>query len=134
MKILVTGSRYWTPNMHAALVERHLIQAWQEACGNRTLMMPRDITIIQGGANGVDAIALKVAIECGFRYHTEFADWEKYGKGAGHIRNRVMLDMEPDLVMAFHHDLYHAKGTLDCYTQAVDRKCRIRLITGPAPV
>jgi hypothetical protein len=42
------------------------------------------------------------------------ADWANHGKAAGPIRNRKMLDLKPDLVLAFHADLTNSKGTKDC--------------------
>jgi len=45
------------------------------------------------------------------------ADWS-VGKKAGPLRNRQMLDEEPDLVIAFHDDLASSKGTKDCVGEA----------------
>jgi hypothetical protein len=40
------------------------------------------------------------------------ADWEQYGKAAGMMRNRQMLEEgKPDLVVAFHDDIAASKGT-----------------------
>ena len=44
----------------------------------------------------------------------EPADWKKYGKSAGPIRNREMLKMDPDIVLIFHDDPKNSKGTKDC--------------------
>mgnify|MGYP001127612015 CR=1 FL=1 len=61
-----------------------------------------NILIIQGGAKGADFLARIYANCVGFS-HKEFpADWKKYGKAAGSIRNQQMLDEgRPDLVIAF---------------------------------
>ena len=51
---------------------------------------PDCVTIVSGGAAGAYAMAKKYALEhrCGYR---EFpAQWEKYGKKAGYIRNKEM--------------------------------------------
>lgn len=64
--------------------------------------LPSDITIISGAARGVDRLASEWAVIhwCGLE---EFpADWEKYGKAAGIIRNQQMLDEgKPNIVLAF---------------------------------
>jgi hypothetical protein len=60
------------------------------------------ITIIQGGAKGADAFARTYAIECGFELENYEANWSKYGRSAGYIRNAQMLEEgKPDLVIAF---------------------------------
>ena len=46
------------------------------------------IHIVSGGARGADALAKQYAIQSGFEYHEFPADWNRYGKSAGYIRNR----------------------------------------------
>lgn len=59
-------------------------------------------TIIAGGARGADTFAQRLAKGWDLSFEKYPADWEKYGKGAGHIRNQQMLDEgKPDLVVAF---------------------------------
>src|SRR5690606_35518576 len=61
------------------------------------------LNVIQGGARGSDALAREWA-SCQTSAHlSNFpADWEKYGKAAGAIRNQQMLiEGKPDLVIAF---------------------------------
>ncbi len=49
-----------------------------------------DVEIISGGASGTDALAKRYAENNGLKY-TEFpAEWDKYGRKAGYIRNRKM--------------------------------------------
>lgn len=61
-----------------------------------------DVFIIAGKARGADTMAVDWAVVnwCEFK---EFpAEWDKYGKSAGYIRNKQMLDEgKPDLVVAF---------------------------------
>jgi hypothetical protein len=59
-------------------------------------------TLIQGGARGADALAKQWAFEWHVSVEEYPADWKKYGRGAGPIRNQQMLDEgKPDLVVAF---------------------------------
>lgn len=57
--------------------------------------------IINGGCSGADALATNYAFNRGIGRHIVDADWEKYGRAAGPIRNRAMLDLDPDIVIAF---------------------------------
>ena len=72
-------------------------------------------TIIQGGAKGADFLAKVYCYEHGFDCIEYPADWQKYGKGAGHIRNQQMLDKEnPEIVIAFQG----GRGTADMIKRA----------------
>lgn len=58
--------------------------------------------IISGGASGVDAIAKRYAAEKKIPYTEYAADWKKYGKKAGPIRN-VLIAKACDVLIAFLH-------------------------------
>lgn len=60
------------------------------------------VTIISGGAKGVDDAALDWAMVNWTDYIEFTAEWETYGRAAGPIRNKKMIDDgQPDLVVAF---------------------------------
>jgi hypothetical protein len=58
-------------------------------------------TIINGGATGTDALARRYAIENNIKIETYYADWDRYGRQAGPIRNAEMIKCKPDLIIAF---------------------------------
>ena len=89
----------------------------------------RTAIIIHGGAKGADSIAGNHATYLNMKVIKYPADWDKYGKAAGVLRNQQMLDEGyPDLVVYFHKDLENSKGTKDMVTRAVDNK--IKTING----
>ena len=49
-----------------------------------------DICIVSGGARGADALAKRYAEDNGLEYLEFKAEWYKYGKSAGPIRNKEM--------------------------------------------
>jgi SLOG family YspA-like protein len=107
MKVLVCGSRDW----------------WRDdIMRERLKQLPRGTEIIHGGARGADRMAGVIANGLGFKV-TEFpARWRKRGRvdrSAGLERNLLMLDQEPDLVLAFH--LYNSTGTAHTVAQARKR-------------
>jgi predicted Rossmann-fold nucleotide-binding protein len=58
--------------------------------------------VIHGGAPGADTLAASWAQVRGIKTEAFIADWLKYPKSAGPIRNRQMLDLgRPDLILAF---------------------------------
>jgi len=48
----------------------------------------------------------------GWPYKQFFADWDKYGRKAGPIRNHEMIDFGADELMAFPDN--DSKGTKEC--------------------
>ena len=79
--------------------------------------------IVHGGARGVDSLAQTWAEERGVKTLVFPADWEKYGKSAGPIRNKQMLDENPDLmgVLAFPG----GNGTKNMINLAVNRNISV---------
>lgn len=49
-----------------------------------------DIEIVSGGASGTDAMAGRYAHEHGYSLQVFPAEWSRYGKRAGYVRNREM--------------------------------------------
>ena len=73
--------------------------------------LPNDVVIIHGDAHGADRLAGSVADGIGLKVIPVPAEWHRYGRGAGPVRNRAMLEMGPDLVIAFHADIASSAGT-----------------------
>lgn len=89
----------------------------QEVCFQ--YLYPGD-TLIHGDAPGADTMAAKcAATQYGGIWNIDIlpfpADWKKYGRAAGPIRNKQMLDEgKPDFVVALPGN----KGTADMVKQA----------------
>ncbi len=106
MKILVSGDRNWTD----VDCIREVLKKYD----------PKETTLIHGAARGADTIAANVAAEMGFKKILPFkAEWDRYGRAAGPIRNGVMLNVgKPDRVIAFHSNIAESKGTKDMLERA----------------
>ena len=75
----------------------------------QTLDQTPDITrIISGGAKGADALAEQWAKEKGIEIVVYKPDWAKYGRGAGVVRNRLIIE-DCDYCIAFWDGV--SKGT-----------------------
>lgn len=57
--------------------------------------------IIEGGANGADAMARAWATLRAIHVCTIMALWNAHGRAAGPLRNEAMLSLKPDGVLAF---------------------------------
>lgn len=109
-RVLITGSRDWKDRrtvwtaLHSVLAES-----------------PEGVVVVHGAARGADDIADRWAHEMrqvGFHVNVEAhpADWGQYGKGAGTVRNRLMVKLGADVCLAF--PLEHSIGTYDCMRRA----------------
>lgn len=61
---------------------------------------PSLTTVVHGGCQGVDTLAGEVAKKMGFTVEVHPAQWNIYGKSAGPIRNREMIDSGVDHIIA----------------------------------
>ncbi len=115
IRVLICGDRNWK--------DRELIQA---------IIAALDVeVIIEGEARGADTLAREVAQEYNIPVLAFPAEWSKYGRAAGPIRNKQMLDEgRPDLVVAFHNNITASKGTKDMLQRARDRGIDTRLHRG----
>ena len=86
MRVLVCGSRDWTDG---------------KAIEQRLRQLPRGSTVIHGDARGADRLAAVIASGLGLNVIAVPADWDRLGRSAGKIRNISMLEMKPELVIAF---------------------------------
>lgn len=85
--------------------------------------------LVQGGATGADTFAKEWAKARGIPCVTEDAEWDKYGRPAGYIRNEQMInDYCPRWVISFPG----GKGTLHCTRYAYRAGCKVREINGEA--
>jgi len=82
------------------------------------------ILIISGGAKGADASAATWAIRNLIDLKVLNANWIKYGKAAGPIRNEKMIRLEPDFVIAFPGK----NGTSDMIKRAKRNEVPVREI------
>lgn len=79
----------------------------------------RRSTLLEGGALGADIIAAGVWLDMGgYCVINEPADWRRFKRAAGPMRNARMLTYRPDRVIAFHDDLATSTGTADMVRRA----------------
>lgn len=83
MKIAIVGSRGVPPHLESE-VEAQIEDVLDGVIG--------DVTLISGGAKGVDSIARRVARSLWIPYIEFIPDWRTHGKKAGFLRNREIVD------------------------------------------
>lgn len=122
-RVLVCGDREW--NKQAPIVAQlHRIAKAEQL-----------EAVIEGDAPGADTLAGRAAdalIDAGYPvvHLTYPAEWQKYGRAAGPIRNKQMItEGKPNLVLAFHSDLIRSKGTRDMLRQAHNHFIHFQVFT-----
>jgi hypothetical protein len=83
--------------------------------------LPPGSTVIHGGAHGADMLAGQEAARRGLHVIAMPADWTRFGRTAGPIRNQQMLRLLRGLttsddergVWAFHRNISRSRGTAD---------------------
>lgn len=118
MKIIICGSRDW---VRYELIDNTVFRLKQ--------ILADDLTIIEGEARGVDSMARISAKKYGIKVQQFPAKWTVFGKAAGPIRNREMLDQGPDMVIAFSNDIAESRGTKNMVNLALDAKVPCFLLT-----
>lgn len=104
MRVLVCGGRYFD---NRDFIWNTLTE-WDDSVGGFDV-------VIHGAATGADSEAMIWAQACGRKHAPFAAEWRKYGKKAGPLRNQRMLDEgKPDMVIAFPG----GRGTADMVRRA----------------
>lgn len=102
MKLLICGDRNWTDEK---LIIAELERLKPELVIHRECKGPSTI-------GGQAAEYLGIAhLECG-------ANWHDHGRQAGEIANEALVQMAPDLVLAFHDNMDASKITKDVIARA----------------
>lgn len=112
MKIIVCGGRHFD--------DYELLISKMQAAIDMHHLKYEDIEIVSGHCEGADMLGEKYAQEFGTSISIFPAQWEKYGRVAGPIRNKQMVDYiksDPNpLVIAFTNP--RTKGTRNTIKEA----------------
>lgn len=77
--LLIVGSRFYSDYNEFVNITEYVLKNRKE-----------EIVIVSGGALGADYLAKKYANDNKYEYIEFRADWNKYNKSAGYIRNKQM--------------------------------------------
>jgi hypothetical protein len=85
----------------------------------------KDIEIVSGTANGADKMGEYYARQKGYQVKKFPAQWEKYGKSSGYIRNKEMSEYG-DILIAFWDG--SSKGTKNMIELAESKNIQTHVI------
>ena len=122
MNIGVVGSRSFNDY---PLLEKTLNEIIEHIQQNHKVGREEPITIVSGGASGADTWAEIYSIKhnCGLKVFE--AEWNKYGKKAGIMRNKDIVEAS-DMIVAFWDG--ESRGTLNTITEAKKRDVDTRIV------
>jgi YspA, cpYpsA-related SLOG family len=104
VRVLVTGSRTWEDE---TLIIKVLGEAWAVTPPGE------EFVIVHGDCpRGADAVADYVARAMGWEVEPHPADWDRFGKAAGPLRNIEMVKAGADVCLAFIRD--GSRGASHC--------------------
>lgn len=87
-----------------------------------------EIVIVSGAAKGADTLGEKYAEEKGYKIERYPANWDKYGKRAGYLRNKKMAEVS-NACIVFLSSKAENKGSKMMISIATEEKLLIRVIT-----
>ena len=89
-----------------------LCSALDEVIGE--LKAEYNVTIVSGTANGADKLGEKYAEKHGLKIERHPANWGRYGRGAGPIRNAEMVKSSDGVIVFWNGESTGAKNIIDC--------------------
>lgn len=112
-----------TKKMAAEKKEFRLVVAGSRDFDNYTLLSAEldkllvgktNITIVSGTARGADRLGERYAAEHNLRIERFPAEWEKYHKGAGPIRNMKMVQSADTVIVFWDNESSGTKNIIEC--------------------
>lgn len=101
MRIIVAGSRNITN--YSTVVQAIQESGW----------LSKRTEIVSGMAQGVESLAARFALKNGYALYQFPADWNKYGKSAGMIRNQEMAEFADALIAIWDGRSRGTKGMIE---------------------
>lgn len=111
-RVIVCGSRDWKDRAKIA---------------TRLRALPANTIVVHGNARGADRIAHQEARKLRLAVEPHPANWDRYGRTAGPIRNKEMADAGADLCIAFWDG--QSAGTNNMIEQATKAGIPVEIIT-----
>lgn len=127
MIVQATGDRNWTDRerIKVALLSLQSMQV-----NGKRGKGAGPYVLRHGNARGADALFAEVAEELNWIVIPFQAAWHKYGRAAGPIRNREMVEARPkaDVCLYAHDDLDNSKGTANMIKQCEGAHIPVRRV------
>ncbi len=109
-RVIIAGTRDFK--------DYELLKSYCDYMLSRKAQSGEEIVIISGGATGADTLGEQYAKERGYSLQQFPAQWEKYGKRAGPMRNKEMAENADALIAYWNGE---SRGTKNMIEEAKKR-------------
>ena len=113
-QVIIAGDRDYLDKEN---IRHHMLALWNEI---------GPYAVISGNARGVDTVSGNLAADARIPISDYPADWDKYGKSAGPVRNRQMLNHPATHLLAFLSE--GSRGTLNMVNQADEAGIHVTIV------
>lgn len=86
--------------------------------------------LLSGGAKGADSLAERYAEEFNIPIKVFNADWEKYGRKAGMIRNKLIVEYANEGIAFWDGRSTGTANTIECFKK-LKKPCKIVIFKDP---
>ncbi|MBQ9082997.1 MAG: DUF2493 domain-containing protein [Clostridia bacterium] len=118
-RVVVAGCRYYCNYEEA--------KEFIDRCISR-IRMEYTLVFVSGCCRGADALGERYAQEHGFLIERHPAEWERFGRQAGPIRNRCMVQCS-DFIICFWDGQSTGTASLIDYAREMSKPIRIKNIS-----
>lgn len=119
-RIIIAGCRTYT----------YYAEAKKAICRDLELLEVIDtVVLLSGGCRGADQLGECFAKEAGWKIEHHIPEWEKYGRAAGPLRNKHMIE-QCDAVICFWDGKSKGTASLIRYAQKCKKPLFLHRIEG----
>lgn len=117
-RVIIAGCRDYTNYDEARGFIEYCIETFQ---------VKGTLVLLSGRCRGADQLGERFAKENGWTIEQYPAEWKKYGRAAGPIRNKKMID-ECDVVICFWNGKSKGTGSLIQYAKEAGKLLAVKLV------
>lgn len=109
-------------------------EARQAICRDLACLKPSGaVTVLSGGCRGADQLGERFAKELGWDIERYLPEWETYGRAAGPLRNKRMIE-QCDAVICFWDGKSKGTRSLIQYAQKLSKPLFVHMVDGNRPL
>ncbi len=116
-RIVIAGCRTYTD----------YAEAKKAICRDLESLKVDDVTILSGGCRGADRLGERFAKEEGWNIEYHLPEWEKYGRAAGPLRNKHMIE-RCDAVICFWDGKSKGTASLIQYARKFEKPLFLHMV------